>query len=115
MTLGGNGNIEDHILEFPEAPFRAKAIRSFNEETKTWAIWWLDGRMPEVIDKPVIGEFVDGKGLFYTDEEFNGTPVKLRFTWTLENPEAPVWQQAFSKDEGKTWETNWIMELSKKS
>jgi len=114
-TLGGNGNIEDHIIDFPESSFRAKAIRSYNEKSKKWAIWWLDGRMPDVIDKPVLGEFVNGKGLFYADEEYNDVPVKIRFTWILDDPELPVWEQAFSKDNGESWETNWIMELSKRN
>jgi hypothetical protein len=112
QMLAGNGNLEEHTLESPDATFSAMAIRSFNEQSKKWAIWWLDGRAPDVIDKPVIGQFVAGKGLFYAEEEYKGTPVTLRFTWILENPAAPVWQQAFSKDGGDSWETNWIMELS---
>jgi len=111
-TLAGNGNIEEHTLELPEATFSAIAIRSFNEQSKQWAIWWLDGRTPDVIDKPVMGQFVDGKGLFYAEEEYMGAPVTLRFTWNLENLTAPVWEQAFSKDSGDSWETNWIMELT---
>jgi len=114
-TLEGNGNIEDHTLESPESTFNAMAIRSYNEKSNKWAIWWLDGRMPDVIDNPVIGEFVDGKGLFYADEIYKGIPVKLRFTWILQNLESPVWEQAFSKDDGDSWETNWIMELTKQN
>ena len=114
-TLAGNGNIEEHTLEAPDATFSAMAIRSYNEKSKKWAIWWLDSRAPDVIDKPVIGQFIDGKGLFYTEEEYRGIPVKLRFTWNLENPAAPIWEQAFSKDGGDSWETNWIMALSPRS
>jgi hypothetical protein len=28
-------------------------------------------------------------------------------------PNSAQWEQAFSEDGGKTWETNWIMELER--
>jgi hypothetical protein len=27
--------------------------------------------------------------------------------------ETPRWEQAFSADDGDTWETNWVMEFSR--
>jgi hypothetical protein len=67
--------------------------------------------------------------VFEGPDTFNGIPVKVRFTWTVDpkgvpaaekweqvlNPKgAPVvakWEQAFSTDGGKTWETNWYNEF----
>ncbi len=114
-TLGGYGNIEDNILNFLEGPYNAIAIRSFDETTKLWAIWWLDGRHPHLLDVPVIGSFSDGVGTFVCDDTFEGKPIKTRFLWTVQSPDKCLWQQAFSPDEGQTWETNWIMEFSRES
>lgn len=114
-TLGGFGNIEDVQLNFPGAPVRAKAIRSYNSETGEWSIWWLDGRSPSALDTPVVGKFSEGIGRFYADEVYNGTPIKVRFLWNSTNPSIPTWEQAFSKDNGKTWETNWLMEFTPKN
>jgi hypothetical protein len=33
-------------------------------------------------------------------------------TW-FSSPDTPRWEQAFSADEGKTWETNWMWTLSR--
>jgi hypothetical protein len=72
----------------------------------------LDGRSPDSIDVPVVGSFKNGIGLFFADDVINGIPVKVKFTWITSNPNKPRWEQAFSKDAGTTWETNWIMEFN---
>lgn len=107
--LGGFGNLENNMLNFPESPFRAVALRSFSSETKKWSIWWLDGRFPDALDVPVVGEFNDGVGLFFSDDVLEGVPIKVRFKWDSSIPNRPVWEQAFSTDNGVTWETNWTM------
>jgi len=112
-TLGGFGNLEDVQLEFPEASFRAVALRSFNVASQLWSIWWLDGRFPDRLDVPVVGSFTECVGLFYADDVLNGLSIKVRFMWISLEPGKPRWEQAFSKDKGKTWETNWTMEFSK--
>ena len=37
-------------------------------------------------------------------------PILCRFRWTVHGPERATWDQAFSTDDGSTWETNWEME-----
>ncbi len=111
--LGGFGNLEDNVLQFPEGAVRAVALRSFDPKSQTWSIWWLDGRNPHHLDVPVVGRFDGGRGLFFADDTLRGLPVKVRFTW-IANPGAnPTWEQAFSPDAGVTWETNWTMEFSR--
>ncbi|MES2957544.1 MAG: DUF1579 domain-containing protein [Pseudomonadota bacterium] len=109
-TLGGFGNLEDNILEMPEGTFRAVAMRSYCPTTKTWSIWWLDGRNPTRLDTPVVGHFTGSTGVFYADDVLNSKPIKIRFTWSVPS-EGPRWEQAFSADAGSTWETNWTMQF----
>lgn len=109
--LGGFGNVEDNVLYFPEAEVRAAAFRSFNPQTKTWAIWWLDGRVPHNLDVPVVGSFNGPIGVFFADDSLDGRPIKVRFTWNSNPGGNPTWEQAFSPDNGATWETNWMMEF----
>jgi len=108
-VLGGFGNVEDNLLLVPERSCRAVALRSFCSATGQWSIWWLDGRYPRQLDPPLIGAFVNGVGLFYVDDTLNGRPIKVRFTWLPSEVSSPRWEQAFSGDAGKTWETNWTM------
>lgn len=110
-TLGGFGNLEDNILHFPAGTVRALAMRSFCVASGTWSIWWLDGRRPATLDVPVVGRFVGHVGTFHADDVLEGTPIKVRFVWTALPGEPPRWEQAFSRDGGETWETNWTMEF----
>lgn len=112
--LGGYGNVEDNRLYFPEGEFRAVALRSFNAAAGTWSIWWLDGRFPDRIDVPVVGRFVDGVGTFYAEDSFGGRPIRIRFLWSKQHADALRWEQAFSADDGRSWETNWTMDFRRR-
>ncbi|MES2015834.1 MAG: DUF1579 domain-containing protein [Pseudomonadota bacterium] len=109
--LGGFGNLEDNVLNFPEGSVRAAAMRSYCAAAGTWSIWWLDGRNPGSLDVPVVGKFSDHVGRFFADDVLHGQPIKVRFTWTATPGCNPRWEQAFSGDAGATWETNWTMEF----
>jgi hypothetical protein len=111
--LGGRGNMDDNLFHKPDGDYRGVTLRSFDPTTKTWAIWWLDERWPHTIDAPMIGRFEDGVGTFYADETFEGKPIRVRFLWLDIAPTSHRWEQAFSPDGGKTWETNWITIFTK--
>ncbi len=111
--LGGLGNMDDNLLGLPGGAYRAVTLRTYNPETRQWTIWWLDGRTPGSLDKPVVGSFKKGVGTFYTDDELKGRPIRIRFLWTMPATDKPRWEQAFSSDGGETWETNWIMNFTR--
>jgi NIPSNAP len=108
--LGGAGNMDENFLDFPGGAYRAVTLRTYDAAKKQWSIWWIDGRNPSHLDPPVVGGFKDGVGTFYTDDNFKGKPIRVRFLWTNLTAN-PRWEQAFSDDGGKSWETNWIMEF----
>ena len=109
--LGGTGNIEDNLIDLPGDRYRALAMRSFAADTGTWAIWWLDARAPHRLDPPVVGGFAGDTGTFLAEDSLDGRPITVRFQW--HRAARPRWEQAFSPDSGRTWETNWIMEFTR--
>lgn len=111
--LGGQGNMDDNVLELPEATYRAATFRTFDAQSGIWSIWWLDGRYPTQLDTPMRGHFEDGVGYFFADDVFAGQPIRVRFLWTPGQHDQPRWEQAFSVDGGETWETNWIMDFQR--
>ncbi len=113
--LGGFGNIDDNLLYLPGGTYRAATIRSYDPNQKTWSIWWLDARNPGSIDVPVVGRFEGGVGTFLANEVIDAKPVVVRFTWTKSELDQPRWEQAFSPDGGQTWETNWIMDFTRRT
>ena len=110
--LHGLGNIDDFITTFDGKPFEGMSLRLFNPQTRLWSIYWADSNSA-TLDKPVSGSFENSAGHFFTRDRFNGKEILVQFKWDVTNPEVPVWSQAFSTDEGETWEWNWYMTFHK--
>lgn len=114
LLMGGAANVEDHLLDLPSGAYRAVGLRSYDAATGQWAIWWLDGRHPlGPLDAPVKGCFQKGVGTFFSDDTFKGKSIRVRYLWSQITPVSARWEQAFSPDQGKTWETNWMMEFQR--
>jgi len=107
LTMNGLGTVDDNLLNLPSGQYRAVGVRAFNQQTRQWLIWWLDSRNPTTLDPPVAGSFENGVGTFLSDDTLRGKPIKVRYTWSHITPTTAQWEQAFSPDGGKTWETNW--------
>ena len=111
--LDGAGNIDDNVLEMPNGTYRAISLRTYEPWSERWSIWWLDGRTPGRLDPPVVGGFKDGVGTFIGPDTFEGRPILVRFLWSDITATTCRWEQAFSVDDGGTWEVNWIMESTR--
>ena len=110
--MGGYSNVDDLVLDVPGAPYRGVALRSFDPKSQQWSIWWLDSRTPlGPLDPPMRGGFHNGVGTFYGDDTLNRKPVRARFIWSNITATSCHWEQAYSPDGGKTWETNWVQDI----
>ncbi len=109
--LGGAGNEDVYRTEFAGG-FTGMSFRFYDRATGRWSIYWADSRRG-TLDPPVIGGFAGDVGLFEGDDTFEGRAIRVRFTWSGVTTQAPRWEQAFSEDGGKTWETNWVMQMSR--
>ncbi len=111
--LGGQANVEEHLIEQPSGSYRALGLRAYDPRRRAWSIWWLDARAPNTLGTPVSGNFAEGVGSFYSDDVDQGRPVRTRFLWTRLDTLSPRWEQALSTDGGASWESNWSMELTR--
>lgn len=112
-ALNGYGNIENYHASFDGQPFEGMAIRLFDPATRLWTIYWVDSGSPSMDQHPVSGSFADGVGRFLARDSFNGVPIMVLYQWDARDPAQPKWSQAFSTDDGATWEWNWEMSLSR--
>jgi hypothetical protein len=113
--MGGLANVEDNVFYKAGGLVRGVALRAFDRVSGDWAIWWVDGRNPlGAIDPPVKGRFVDGVGTFYSDGDVNGRPMRTRYIWSQITATSARWEQAYSFDAGRTWDTNWVMTFARR-
>ncbi|HET9907523.1 MAG TPA: hypothetical protein VFQ23_12805 [Anaerolineales bacterium] len=110
--LNGIGNQDENILHRKTGSIHAISLRLFNSESKEWSIYWSTN-VTGTLDVPMVGGFKERTGEFYSQEIFEGQHIYNRFIWTKITANSCQWEQAFSEDGGKTWETNWIMEFER--
>ena len=110
--LDGIGN-EDEFRTDYDGGFIGMSFRFYDPELDRWAIYWADTRRPGVLDPQVFGSFDGDVGVFQGAAAFEGRPIVMRFTWSEITTPTPRWEQGFSDDDGRTWETNWIMEFTR--
>jgi hypothetical protein len=111
---GGAANIDEFDAESPSGRIQGVSLRLYNPKSQQWSIYWAN-RANGVLDTPMIGGFKDGRGEFYDQEMFEGRSIYVRFIWSNITADSARWEQAFSPDGGKTWETNWVMEFTRAS
>jgi hypothetical protein len=110
--LDGMGNEDEYRTDYGGG-YVGMSFRFFDPETGLWSIYWADSRYSGLLDPPVIGSFSGDTGIFEGEDEFEGRPILVRYTWSRVTTPSPRWEQAFSEDGGKTWETNWVNDFSR--
>jgi hypothetical protein len=105
--LSGIANLDLRKSEFLGIASESMSLRIFNQTTNLWSMYWADSKSG-VMDPVVEGSFDGDVGLFYGKNIYNGVPVLVVFKWDKTNPEKPEGSQAYSTDNGKTWEWNLV-------
>lgn len=106
--LNGFGNSDSLLAKFDDVMFEGFTLRLFDPKTRLWSIYWADS-VNVRLDVPQVGSFDGAIGEFFARDIYEGRQIVVKFRWDATNPDAPVWSQAFSPDDGETWEWNWFM------
>lgn len=106
---GGLGNRE-HFRSDWGGGYHGLAVRLFDPASGQWRIWWASDRSP-VLETPVVGGFDGDVGCFYARIAHDGRPVLCRYRWTRVHAQNARWDQAYSVDDGHSWEPNWEMDF----
>ena len=112
--LGGLAHI-DRIFAGPNSPggaWEGFTLRQLDPGQRLWRIWWASTRNPGQLDPALSGRFDGGVGEFMGDDTLAGRAIKVRFRWANPTPGRARWAQAFSYDNGSSWQQNWIMQFT---
>jgi hypothetical protein len=114
-VLDSNANFEEFEVDNPEKHLHIKGqtLRLYNPESHQWSIYTLEVDKGVLSLPPVVGQFTGNRGEFYDQEQYKGRAILVRYVWLNISPKSARMEQSFSPDGGKTWETNWICELSR--
>jgi len=109
---GGRANLDEAEFDDPSAHIQGMTFRLYDPKTHLWSLYWATSTQG-ILAIPTIGYFINDRGEFYDHEVFQGRAIFVRFLWLDIKPNSCHWEQAFSTDGGKTWETNWTMDFER--
>jgi hypothetical protein len=114
--LGGPANSDELEVTDPATGTRIKSFtfRMYDAETGYWRIYWAR-TTHGAIGVPVDGRFENGRGEFYSHEDFQGKSIFVRYAWHGITENEAHFEQAFSIDGGRTWEPNWKTKFTRES
>lgn len=108
----GRANFLELEVDGPAGHIEGLGLRLYNPESHQWSLNWassVDGEF----QPPMIGQFVGGRGEFVDQEVFSGKSILSRNAFSAISLDFARFEQAFSDDGGRSWETNWVMTFTR--
>jgi hypothetical protein len=99
-------------MEKPE-PLKGFSVRAFDGKTNQWTISWMDTLHLRFSEFE--GTFRDGRGEFFRkrpNEQKKETITRITFSDIT--PASVHWDLAVSTDDGQSWKTLWIMQMTRR-
>jgi len=109
----GRANLLELEADGPAGHIEGLGLRLYNPETHQWSLNWASSVDGEFQQPPMIGQFVGGRGEFVDQEVFSGKSILSRNAFSDISPDFARFEQAFSDDGGRSWETNWVMTFTR--
>jgi hypothetical protein len=103
----GRANLVELEVDGPGGHVEGLSLRLYNPQSHQWSLNFANAN-GGTLSVPTVGEFKNGRGEFYDQEPFNGRMILVRNVWMDMTENSCHFEQSFSDDGGKTWETNWI-------
>jgi hypothetical protein len=108
----GRAELDTIEVDGPTGHIEGLTLRTYNPQSHQRSLYWANSKDGKVV-APQIGEFKNGRGEFYAQDDLNGKIIFVRFAWTNLDTDTPHFEQSFSNDGGKTWEVNWITDQTR--
>jgi len=101
----GRANLGEVEWDGPTGHVELLTLRLYDPQAHKWSIN-VASSAAGTLGSPVVGEFKNGRGEFFDQETYNGKPILVRLGVSDITSNSCRFDQAFSTDGGKTWETN---------
>lgn len=114
--LNGQAILELWNETSSENGIKGYSLRYFREDLDVWELWLNWPRKNRSSNGFLRGQFRHNRGDFYSKQmQGDSTTLISRYSFNDITPVSLRWDDSYSKDDGKTWTSNWIMEFSRKS
>ena len=104
---GGRANLVEFDVSGPAGRIELLSLRLYNPQSRQWSLHAASSRSGALFP-PVVGAFKEGRGEFYGLDTVDSRTILTCFIISQVSPDTWRFEQAFSDDGGRTWETNWV-------
>ena len=116
---GGKANLAELEADGPQGHLQLLSLRLYDPTAHQWNLNFATSGVGilnvsgDAQSVPMIGRFVGKRGEFYDQEPYNGRTIWVRFVIEPLSGTTARSEQAFSDDNGRTWEVNWINDYTR--
>jgi hypothetical protein len=103
----GRANLVELNVEGPAGRIEGLSLRLYDPQSAAWTLHYANSR-DGLLAPPVTGRFINGRGEFRGADTLDGRRILVRFVISDITRDSCRFEQAFSADNGRTWEANWI-------
>jgi len=103
----GRANLVELTADGAAGHIEVLSLRLYDPRSHRWSLNVASSRSGS-LGPPGVGEFRNGRGEFFSEEDLDGRPILVRFVISDITENSVRFEQAFSADAGKTWELNWV-------
>jgi hypothetical protein len=103
----GRSNVGELDVSGSAGRIEGLTLRLYDPAARRWTVRFASSRDGD-LTPGLVGGFTDGRGEFMDQEVLDGRPICVRFVFSEVTRDTFRFEQAFSSDEGRTWEANWV-------
>jgi hypothetical protein len=104
---GGRANLVELDVNGPAGHIEALSLRLYDPQSHQWSLNFSNSSLG-TMSTPTIGEFKNGRGEFFDQEDLEGRSIYVRFVISDISAHSVHFEQSYSADGGKSWELNWV-------
>lgn len=110
----GRAEIEEIEADGPTGHWEGLTLFLYNPRAHQWSESYANSNNG-ILNPPMIGEFRNGRGEFFGQEGSGERTVLVRGVWSDITADSHRYEISVSDDGGKTWQPNFIAELTRES
>ena len=108
----GRAHMEEIEADGPTGHMEGMTLFLYNPQAHQWSQTFASSKSG-TLGNAMVGSFKDGRGEFFGQDTFNDRTILVRGIWSDITQDSHKFEQAFSQDGGKTWETNFVAVLTR--
>jgi hypothetical protein len=109
----GRAQLEEIETEGPNGHWEGLTLFLYNPAARQWSQTFV-GSKSGVFAGSTIGAFKNGRGELYTQDTYDGRSILVRGVWSDIKADSHRYEESYSDDGGKTWETVFSASLTRR-